>query len=179
MTALARRYARAAVSAAAEQGGTPALDHLLKDLQAFVDAVAASGELRGAIANPALRAERPKVLAAVVTSLRMATPSVRLLELLARNDRLEFIDEVLREATEVIDARIGRGRARVRSATALTEAQRQRIAKALETRFGHPVTVVVDVDPTIIGGLLCEVGDVTLDGSVRRQLELVRERLLG
>ena len=65
----------------------------------------------------------------------------------------------------------------VRSAVALDEAQQGALRDALSARFGKKIELTVEVDSTLIGGLVCRVGDVTFDASLRRQLEVVKEQL--
>lgn len=64
--------------------------------------------------------------------------------------------------------------ARVRSAVALSDEQTSRLAEALARATGKNVEVKVVVDPTVQGGLVAEVGDTVLDGTVRRRLEQLR-----
>lgn len=179
MSALARRYARAAVAAAADKGGMEAVAALASGLLAVRDAYRQSCELREALHNPSLRHERTAVLETVVQKLALSKPARRVLLLLAEKDRIDILEDVAAEAEAIADAQMGRLRARVTSAVPLTEAQISRLTRALEKRFGMPVAVQVAVEPAILGGLVCQVGDVTMDSSIRHQLEALRERLLA
>lgn len=67
--------------------------------------------------------------------------------------------------------------AEVRSAIDLTEDQKGRLAAALQSATGHEVDVRVIVDPTVVGGLVAQVGDQVIDGSVRHRLAQLRESL--
>ncbi|HEX9681864.1 MAG TPA: ATP synthase F1 subunit delta [Acidimicrobiales bacterium] len=67
----------------------------------------------------------------------------------------------------------------VRSAIDLPPEVVQRLAAALGTTTGRQVEVKVIVDPTVVGGLVATVGDTVIDGSVRRRLELIRDRFSG
>ena len=64
--------------------------------------------------------------------------------------------------------------AEVRSAIPLTDDQKSRLADALGQATGKQVEVKVIVDPSIKGGLVAQVGDTVIDGSVRRRLEQLR-----
>lgn len=65
--------------------------------------------------------------------------------------------------------------AEVRSAVPLSEDQVNRLAQALGARTGKKVTVKVIVDPAILGGLVAQVGDTVIDGSVRHRLDQLKE----
>ncbi|HRW39464.1 MAG TPA: ATP synthase F1 subunit delta, partial [Aquihabitans sp.] len=67
--------------------------------------------------------------------------------------------------------------AEVRSAIALTDDQKSRLADALGKATGKQVEVKVIVDPSLQGGLVAQVGDTVIDGSVRRRLDQLRNAL--
>ena len=178
MSAVAKRYARAAVDVAEQRGGIPAIEALAQGLRTFGDAYNVSPELREVLRNPALRGERTAALSVLTQKLGLSAEVGRLVLLLARRNRFDELSALAAESQAAADARMGRARAYVSSAIALTAAQEQRLARALEKRFGQPVALSITVDPSVIGGLICRVGDLTMDSSIRRQLELLREKLL-
>ena len=61
--------------------------------------------------------------------------------------------------------------AEVRSAVELSDDQKQRLTSALEAATGKKVELKVIVDPTVLGGLVAQVGDTVIDGSVRSRLQ--------
>ena len=66
--------------------------------------------------------------------------------------------------------------AEVRSAVALTDDQKARLAAALKASApASDVDVVVVVDPTVLGGIVTQIGDTVIDGSVRPRLTQLRE----
>jgi F-type H+-transporting ATPase subunit delta len=65
--------------------------------------------------------------------------------------------------------------ATVRSAVDLSDDQRQRLAEAIKTSSGKDVEIKVVIDPTVLGGVITEIGDDIIDGSVRRRLNQLRE----
>ena len=101
----------------------------------------------------------------------------RLVMLLADNDRIDQLREVVAEIERLADEGAGRERAQVISAIDVTPEQTARIAAALEKRLGRPVLVDIEVDPEIRAGLICQIGDLTIDTSIRRQLDLIKETL--
>ena len=65
----------------------------------------------------------------------------------------------------------------MRSAIPLTDDQKARLAEALGRATGKEIEVKVIVDPSIKGGLVAQVGDTVIDGSVRRRLEQLRNSI--
>lgn len=85
------------------------------------------------------------------------------------------------ELTEIIDTLInraaaGRNRrvARVRSASPLNDEQQARLAEALKESLGFEVEIHVLIDPSVIGGVVTEIGDRIIDGSIRNRLQQMR-----
>jgi F-type H+-transporting ATPase subunit delta len=86
------------------------------------------------------------------------------------------------ELPAIVDAFIERSAASrnkavatVRSAIALTADQRERLAAAIRTSTGKDVEIRVVEDPSVLGGVVTEIGDDIIDGSVRRRLNQLRE----
>lgn len=89
-----------------------------------------------------------------------------------------------RELPDIVDALVSLGAAsreaavaQVRSAIALSDDQTTRLAEALGRATGKNVEVKVTVDPTVQGGLVAQIDDTVIDGSVRRRLEQLRAAL--
>lgn len=67
--------------------------------------------------------------------------------------------------------------AEVRTAIPIDSDTQQRLADALSRRTGQRVSVKVNVDPSILGGVIAQIGDTVIDGSVRRRLDQLKETL--
>jgi F-type H+-transporting ATPase subunit delta len=177
MSAAGKRYARAAVEAAIERAGVTAVEELSKGIILFQQAYAESAELREIIENPSLKNEREDILKKILAKVGAGQETINLVLLLAKNNRMAHLDDVVQDLLTIADEKAGRLRALVKSAIALSPDQEKRIAGALQNRLGKPVSIETAIDPSLLGGLVCQVGDLTLDNSVKRQLELVRDRL--
>ena len=75
--------------------------------------------------------------------------------------------------------RRGQSVARVTSAVALTAAQEQRLSDVLRRIYGRTVGLQITVDPSLLGGLIVQVGDEVIDGSIAHRLEAAERRLAG
>lgn len=177
MSVVARRYARAAVDAARAAGDAAEVEALAEGLRTFATLYKESSELHQLITNPALKVQRAEILAKVSGEMSLSETASSLVSLLAENDRIGELTEVVRHVVELADEQTGRQRAQVTSAIELDDVQKARIAVALEKRLQVPVVLDVEIDPSILGGLVCVVGDTTIDSSLRYQLERVSERL--
>ena len=88
-------------------------------------------------------------------------------------DLTDIIDKLVERAAEERKEAV----AEVRSAVELTDDQRTRLAAALGKATGKNVSVKVIVDPTVLGGLVAQIGDTVIDGTVRNRLNQLREAL--
>lgn len=177
MNPVAKRYAQAAYEAAIDNGGNDALANMVSGVEAFEAVRQESEELQRLVANPAFKEERDGVIAALVETAKVSKEAGNLIRLLCANDRLEVLSDIVEELGRLRDEALAIERATVRSAFALDEAQQGTLRDALSARFGKKIELTVEVDSTLIGGLVCRVGDVTFDASLRRQLEVVKEQL--
>lgn len=177
MSALAKRYARAAVQAAMDKGGKDAVDGLVRDLVDFRDAFTKNQELQQLLTNPALVNDRAKVFGAILEQSGLGDSAKNLLATLAERDRMEALHDIVESAERMADELSQRLHAEVWSPMELDDAQKKELQAALEKRLGQAVLVDVNVAPELLGGLVVQVGDLKFDSSIKRQLEILRERL--
>ena len=177
MSAVAKRYARAGVEAASERGGEDAVQSLAKGLREFLQSYDESLELQELLANPVFKAERVSTLQVVLSKAGFQNEVASLLLTLAEKDRMGVIHDVVREVQEFADEQVGRLRAVVQSVVELTDGQKSRLEAILSKRLDCDVVAEVEIDPSLMGGLVCRVGDLAFDSSLKRQLELIREQL--
>jgi len=104
-------------------------------------------------------------------------------ELLLRNvltsRRTGSAEVAVERLSEAASRRRGRSVARVTTAVALTPAQEERLTAVLGRLYGRTIGLQVTVDPDVLGGLVVQVGDEVVDGSVAHRLEAARRRLAG
>ncbi len=136
--------------------------------------------LRGALSNPsAERARREELLRAILAPLRgVHTSSRDLLRVLNRGQQTDLIEAALREIVSIADERQGRVRVKVESAFALPTDEQEQIRAALERVVQQPVVCDFDNKPSLLGGVVVEIGHTILDGSLRTQLDRMRAHLL-
>jgi F-type H+-transporting ATPase subunit delta len=174
---LARRYAKALLEIGIKQ---QTYDALGKELERVADAFKASPELRNALENPVFAIEKRKLILDDV-SRRLALSKVvrNFVMLLVDKGRIKYLPDIARVHRALIDEHAGRVRASVTSARPLDPQLEQRLRTALEKQSGKTVILEKKEDPAIVGGIVTQLGDVLYDGSVRTQLENIREQLLA
>lgn len=172
---VARRYARAVMNLGVE---TRTFEKLGREVRALAAAVRASEELADTLANPAIpRSERRKVLEAVAVRVGASKLTLHLAFLLLDRERVGALPDVSRELDVMIDDALGRVKAEVTTAQPLSQDQRKKIQGVLEHISGRKVEMETVEDPNLLGGVVAKVGDRLYDGSLRSQLERMRESL--
>jgi F-type H+-transporting ATPase subunit delta len=137
-----------------------------------------SEELRTALSNPAIRREdRRKVIDALLASVGAHSISRNTVHLLLERERMASLPYIARELDAMIEAKAGRVHADIVSAKPLDAAQLQQITAALEKLSGKKVSVDKREDPELLGGVVAKIGDVVYDGSLRAQLNALRDEL--
>jgi F-type H+-transporting ATPase subunit delta len=147
------------------------------DLFRFARALDANDELRAALTDRTLPAERR---VAIVEELMggVALPvSVGLVTMVVGADRAGELPAVVDRFLELSAEERKHEVAEVRAAVPLDERLRDRLAKALSEATGKDVEVKVVVDPNVLGGVVARIGDTVIDGSVRHRLDQLKERL--
>jgi F-type H+-transporting ATPase subunit delta len=173
----ALRYARALLDVAVKEQAD--LELIERELSQFADLFKQYPSLEKVLLNPAVPVPRKRAAVAELLAQAKFTPIVaKLLALLADRDRLVLVPD-LRAAysARLLDFR-GVVRAEVTTALPLDNVRADAIQKGLATLTGRTVLLATRVDPAIIGGVVARIGSTVYDGSVTRQLEKMKERLV-
>jgi len=174
-TAAARRYARALFSIAGDEGR---VEEMRAELGALGALIEADTELRNALFRPLYpAAQRRAVLEAILGRLASSTTLRHFCNYLVDQRRIVHFAEIAAEYGRLADEAAGRVPAHVRSAGSLSDEQQERLRRALCDRTGRDVQLEVEVDESLVGGLVAQVGDLVFDGSVRSQLHQLRRTL--
>ena len=161
----------------ADHAGSDQSDEVEDELFRFARIIESRPALRDALADRNLpRANKVSVVEALLA--RKATPAtLALVVQLVSHPRGRTPEEGLAEYGEIASRRRQRLVARVTTAIALTDDERSRLRAALANLYGHDVHLQVELDPQVVGGLVVQVGDEVIDGSVAGRLAQARQRL--
>jgi F-type H+-transporting ATPase subunit delta len=173
---LARPYALALVNAAEKEGGVePALDELDQIENDVLKAHPRFASLLGS-AKVSI-AHKDRILTDIFEK-RASSVVLRFMRVLNRRERLGLLATVAREARKIWDERNKRVPVQVRAAVSLDEMQLQTLRDRIATLTGATPVLNVSTDPSLIGGLVVQVGDHRYDASVKSRLEQLRQRLI-
>ena len=169
-----RGYAAAMYSIAEAEGE---LEPVEEQVYAFAKMAEKRAKVREALIDPELPNENKRNLIREVLGERANPVAVNLLGMLVEQGRARDIGRIAESFAEVAAERRQQVLAEVRSAVALTDAQKRRLAEALSSATDRKVEVKVIVDPDLVGGVVARVGDVIFDGSIRSRLDAAKQHL--
>jgi F-type H+-transporting ATPase subunit delta len=174
--AVIQGYARALFAVAEAEGE---LGQVEDELFRFGKIMESRSDLRQALADPQLPADRKKALLEELLGGKASRHTVSVLGFLIDQGRAKELPRIVDALAEVAAEQRRQQVAEVRSAVSLSAEQRKRLQSALSKATGKEVEVKVVVDPSVIGGVVARVGDQVFDGTIRRKLEMAREQLAG
>ena len=176
-TTLAKRYAQALVEIGEEQN---ALDGYGRDLTALTELVAESKDFREVLINPVFpKEDKKKIANSILEKLGTDRMVINFINLLIDRKRIDQLEGIEKAYHQRVDEIRGITRGEVASASPLDDAELDRIRQALSDISGKDVRLSARVDPSLIGGLVAKVGDKVFDGSIRSQLNELKESLRG
>lgn len=168
-SAVSLRYAGALVDTAEKAGRLPSVE---KDLSEFESMLAASADLQAMVASPVIKRDaQVRAVAALADKAGFQAETKNFLQLLAYNRRLPGVADVIAAVRAESARRRGEVSARVQTAFALSPEQSKAVQDAIAKSLGRKVTLNVEVDKTLIGGMIVTVGSHMIDDSVKRKLE--------
>jgi F-type H+-transporting ATPase subunit delta len=169
-TQIAQRYARAVFGLA--DGDAARAARLLGEFDVLTEEILGSDVLRRCLLTPLFpRNERRGVVTELCDRLQLSAETRATALILVAENRMTLLSAIRDQLRELVDRMAGRVEALVVSARALDAAQQERLREVLARRVGASVTLRLQEDPKLIGGLVVRLGDLLLDGSVRTQLE--------
>ena len=170
---VARRYAEAALDLAEDQKKG---QRIADDLEVVWKAVRESREFLAFLKSPVITKEKKRAVLTAVFKSRISTFSFSFLNLILDKGREDLLGDILHEFFRLRDERLGIVNLDVRAATELSKGQQQTIVKRFEEITQKKIRVAFSIDKELKGGFVARVGDTVYDGSVQRQLQLIRER---
>ncbi len=172
---VASRYAAALIDMAEKADSVAKIEKDFAELEAMI---ASSADLQSLIRNPLMnRNQQQAAILAISAKAGFSPLTNNFLGVLAQNRRLPAVDAVIRAVKAELARRRGVVDARVQTAFALSDEQTKALQKSLSDAMGSHVTLNVEVDRDLLGGLIVTVGSRMIDDSVRRKLERLKRAM--
>jgi F-type H+-transporting ATPase subunit delta len=174
---VARIYAEALLRAA-EAGGQA--DEVRDELESLVrDVLPASPELKTFLASAAVGRDQKAGVIRNVFGSRAGELFVNFLLVLNDHERLEVLQPIAAAYRELRDKQAGRMHVLVSSAVPLPDDQKENLKQHLRATFNKEPILDIETDPELLGGMVVRVGDWLYDGSVRAELNSIRDQIIA
>ncbi|HET6465733.1 MAG TPA: ATP synthase F1 subunit delta [Nitrospiria bacterium] len=173
----ARRYAKALFELAQQEKQLAPIRERLEQIDQMIRT---QTELRDLCQNPRYHQEEKKRILGSLAD-RIGSPPLlnRFMDLLIQKNRLPQLPDITKVFGILVDEAQGMEHVRVRAARPLSKDQQSQLKRQLETLTRRDVDLVVDEDPSLIGGVVVYAGSRVYDGSVKGQLQRLRRELIG
>ena len=176
MAAVVGRYARAFADVVAERKIDPG--KAARELDEMAALVGQCAELRNVLMNPAVEHKQKLALLDAIVKRMGATPLLRnFVAVLIDRKRITHIGEIAAQFKQELDERLGIADARISSARELTAAEKKSLEQRLAAVTGKTVRASYSEDSSLLGGAVVRIGSTIYDGSVRGQLQRMKEKL--
>ena len=178
MSVLSLRYAHAFASVATSSHlDSTAAQQQLED---FSKTLAGSRELREVLMNPSIPSEQKlKVLDAIAGRIGMFLQVRNFVAVIMEHQRLAELDEILAEYRAVADEELHMAEAEITSAHPLNDQDRAELEAHVAKLAGGRVRATYHQDATLLGGAVVRIGSTVYDGSIRAQLQQLKQRLVN
>jgi F-type H+-transporting ATPase subunit delta len=167
--------ARQALLAAAEKGRK--LDDVEDELFRFGRVLNREPQLASLLADTTTPADKRVALLDQLVDGKVSPVTAALLRQTVRLPRDRHLDVLFEELAELAAARRDRSVARVTTSVALSSEQEQKLTDALSRLYGRAISLQVELDPSLLGGLVVQVAGEVIDGSVASKLSAARRAL--
>ena len=153
------------------------LDKVQDELFSLSRTLGGSEELLSTLTDAQVPVARRQQIVEDLLAGKVSKSTIATVSMVVAAGRARDLTGIADELVALGAAEGGRDVAVVRSAIDLTDDQKARLAAALQQAVGRPVDVRVVIDPSVLGGLVAQVGDTVIDGSVRRRLDLLKQAI--
>lgn len=178
MAAVASRYARALVDVVMSQKIDPAI--AVQQVNTIVDAVKESADLRKVWEAPdILASQKRNLLDAIGKQIGMQRTIRNFFAVLIDHQRIAMVEQIARQFEVELDAELGFAEAQVTSARPLSDGEKRELESRVANMTGKKVRARYSANPELLGGVMLQVGSTIYDGTVRGQLQKLRQQLVN
>jgi F-type H+-transporting ATPase subunit delta len=178
MASLVGAYARAFADVVMSSKLDPA--RMLDELRSAETLLGESEQLRRVMENPSIPGDRKRaVLDAIAQRLGMSRQARNFIAVLTDHRRLPLFADIREQVEQELNDRLGFADAEVSSARDLSDAEKKLLEAEITKLTGKRVRARYEQDVSLLGGAVVKVGSTIYDGSVKGQLQRIREQLVG
>ncbi|HEV8052810.1 MAG TPA: ATP synthase F1 subunit delta [Parachlamydiaceae bacterium] len=175
-SAIATHYSKALFNQAKNDAQLEKTAQAMKEITRLLKEVP---EFRSLLLQPFITIEAKKSFLKKLFQENSDPGLLNFLYLLLDKKRMDILPEIAAEYIELVDEKLERLEIGITTTVALDEKMKDKITRALENRYRKKVLITESIDPQILGGMVLEIGNQVIDGSVKAQLSKLKDHLLA
>ncbi|MCX7877670.1 MAG: ATP synthase F1 subunit delta [Ignavibacteria bacterium] len=170
----ARRYTLALYESALEKKQT---EEVRKDFSDILALIKSSNDFRTFLISPVITPERKTEIIKLIFGGKVQELTENFLRMLCLKNRINILPEISEDFLDLVNEKKGIAKAVVKTAVEISDSQKKSIEDILR-KFSHrEISAEYKTEPEIIGGFIAQIGDRIIDASIKRQLELLKQKL--
>lgn len=173
---IAKRYAQAILNLAQGKG---VIERIKTELVDLTSLYTSSDKFKRILNHPVIPRNKKSSFLSTLIGQQADALTLRFLELLIKKDRIRYLPEITEAYAFLADLAQGIMRVKVKSFSPLKKEQKSALVRRLNLITDKQVILETEIDRHLLGGLLVQMGDTVIDGSVANKLEEMKEQLLG
>jgi F-type H+-transporting ATPase subunit delta len=179
MASVVGTYARAFADVVMKKSNLLDPARMLQELHGIEALFQQSDPLRRVLENPSIPGDRKRAVIDAITMRLGTTRQVRnFIAVLTDHRRLPLFSEILKQLEQELNDRQGFAEAQVSTARPLSDPEKQMLEAEITRLTGKKVRARYEQDASLLGGAVVQVGSTIYDGSVKGQLERIKEQLV-
>ena len=172
----ARRYTTALYEIAEENKKT---DKIKQDFESIKTSIENSSELRLFLSTPIINCETKARVIAELFKGKVDDITIKFLQLLCKKNRENLLYDIAVDFLDLLNEERNILEATIKTAVDISSGNKKDLIEKLKTYTGKEVNATFEVDPAIKGGFVAKIQDTIIDASIKRQLELLREKFMA
>lgn len=169
-------YSQALYELANEDGF---LDQVEKEVLAMINLLTNSSEFVNLTRDPRnTQSEQNSAINAICEKFKLNITFVKFLKFLILKRRLFYLDKILKDFLAICSAKRGEVNAKLIAAKELSNLELDKIKNSLKEHFGSNLKLKFVYDPTLLGGLIVQVGSIMIDTSLKSRLQQIENNMI-
>jgi F-type H+-transporting ATPase subunit delta len=173
MTNVAKRYAQALMDLTSDGMKLKVINRDMQNIKKLIDE---SKEFRLFLHSPVVSKEKKERALSSIFGKKVDPVSLQFLLLLVHKNRENILRDIIETFCGLRDEKLGIVNVRIKTAVKLTKPQEERLLRHFEAYTKKKAKASFTIDKSINGGFIVQIGDTVLDSSIKRQLELLRQK---
>ena len=171
----ARRYTTALFQIAEE---TKITDKIKQDFLEIMRTIEDSTDMKLFLSTPIINAEKKSRVISAIFKDKINDLTIKFLQILCKKNRESILYDICVDFADLLNEERGIVEAKIKTAVEITGQNKKNLTAKLKSYTGKEVNASFSVDPSIKGGFIAKIQDTIIDASIKRQLELLREKFM-